>query len=135
VTVLRPPRWQRLLNAIALASPAILLLVGGLDEGGWVLPVAAVGALAVLAGAWRSHSMRVELGPEVRVVNFFRTHVVPWAEVDRFSYESGAVLRRTDSRWTAIRIFTPPPGALPFVERNCRRAVAEMERVRRRRSR
>jgi hypothetical protein len=135
VTVLRQPAWLRLLVAAIGLGCAAVLVVGGIDEGGWALLACLVGAVLVLAGTWRQDRMRVELGRDVVVVNFWRTVVLSWSEVDRFGYESGAWVRRRDMRQHEISLFSPPPGSFDFAERRCREAVRSMEAHRKRRGR
>lgn len=115
---------------------ALGLLVGGIDEGGPILPASVAGAVAVLALFWRWDRMRVELGGDaVVVVNFWRTVVVPWAEIARFGYDAGAWVEQRDGRRLGITPFSPSPGVLPVVERRNREAVSAMEQVRQRRRR
>ncbi len=116
-------------------ASAATLVVGGIDEGGWVLPVCLLGGALVLTGTWRQDRMRVELGRDVVVVSFWRTLVLPWREIDRFGYDSGAWVRRRDARQHGITVFSPPPGSFAFVDRRCRSAVASMEAIRKRRAR
>ena len=135
MTILQPPTWQRLMVGAIGVALAGGLVVGGVDDGGWILPAALVGSVLVLAGTWRNDRMRVELGREVVVVNFLRTLVLPWAEVARFGYDGEAWVRRRDGRQYGITVFSPAAGTLPFVERSCRQAVATMEAHRKRRRR
>lgn len=132
VTVLRPPTWLRGMVAVVGVCAAAFLVVGGVDDGGWVFPAALIGSVLVLAGTWRNDRLRVELGPQVVVVNFWRRHDIPWREVERFGFDGGAWVRRTDGRQHGITAFSPSPGAFSFVERRARHAVAVMERARRR---
>ncbi|TFV48949.1 hypothetical protein [Blastococcus sp. TF02A-35] len=133
MTVLRPPSWLRgAVAAIGLVSAAAVA-VGGIEEGGALLPLCLVGSVLVLVATWRNDRVRVELGREVVVVNVFRTLVLPWAEVERFVYDGGAWVLRPDGRRHAITAFSPPPGSLRSVEERCRQAVRTMEQVRRRR--
>jgi hypothetical protein len=135
VTVLRPPFWQRVVVTAVGTVLATLLVVGGMDDGGWMLPACLFGSAVTLAGTWRQDRIRVELGQGVVVVNFWRTLVLPWAEIERFGYDSGAWVRRRDRRQHAITAFSPPAGSLPFVERAARQAVQAMEDARKRRRR
>jgi hypothetical protein len=112
---------------------ATVVVVGGIDEGGWALPACLVGGFVVLAGTWRHDRMRVQLGREVVVVNFWRTVVLPWAEIERFGYDVAAWVERRDGRRQGITPFSPAPGVLPFVERRCREAVLTMEARRKQR--
>jgi hypothetical protein len=115
---------------------ALGLLVGGIDEGGLLLPASVAGAVAVLGLFWRWDRMRVELGTDaVVVVNFWRTVVLPWAEVARFGYDVAAWVERRDGRRLGITPFSPSPEFLPFVERRNREAVRAMDKVRQRRRR
>ena len=135
VTALRPPPWFRgMVSGLGVAFAA-LLVVGGIDEGGWLPPVCLLGSALVLAGTWRHDLMRVELGRDVVVVNFWRTLVLPWSEIDRFGYDGGAWIRRRDARQHEITAFSPPPGSLASAEKRCRQAVGKMEEVRERRGR
>ena len=135
MTILRPPAWQRLIIGALGVALAGGLAVGGVDDGGWILPACLAGSVLVLAGTWRNDRMRVELGRAVVVVNFFRTLVVPWSEIDRFGYDGEAWVRRRDGRQHEISVFTPPTGSLSFVERRCQDAVRTMEAHRKRRRR
>jgi hypothetical protein len=112
---------------------AAALVVGGVDEGGWLLPVCLLGAALVLAGTWRNDLMRVQLGRDVVVVNFWRTLVLPWSEIDRFGYDGAAWIRCRDARHHEITVFSPPSGSLASVARRCEQAVRTMEGIRKRR--
>ena len=134
VTQLRPPVGQRLLSAAAGIGLVAVLVVGGFAEGGWVLGVALLGAALGTAAFWRTDRLRVELAADgVVVVNFWRTVALPWQEVERFGYDSGAWVRTRAGRDHPITAFSPPPGALASVERRNQAAVRAMERVRKRR--
>ena len=112
-----------------------VLVVGGLADGGWVLAAALPGAVLVTAVFWRTDRLRVELAADgVVVVNFWRTVALPWAEVERFGYDSGAWVRTRAGQDHPITAFSPPPGALASVDRRNQAAVRAMERVRKRRS-
>ena len=132
--VLRPPPWFRVVVGAIGTVFAAVLVVGGIDEGGRLLPRCVLGSALVLAGTWRHDRMRVELGRDVVVVNFFRTLVLPWPEVGWFGYDGEAWIRRRDGRQHAITVFSPPTGALASAERRCREAVGTMEAIRRRRA-
>jgi hypothetical protein len=134
VTQLRPPVGQRVLTAAAGIALVAVLVVGGLDEGGWVLGVALLGAALAAAVFWRADRLRVELSVDVVVlVNFWRTVALPWGDVERFGYDSGAWVRTRTGRDHPITAFSAPPGALASVERRNEAAVRAMERIRKRR--
>jgi hypothetical protein len=134
VTQLRPSVTQRVLTAAAGIVLVAVLVVGGFDEGGWVLGVALLGAALGTAVFWRADRLRVDLGADVVVVvNFWHTVALPWGEVERFGYDSGAWVRTRAGRDHPITAFSPPPGALASVERRNRAAVRTMERLRKRR--
>jgi hypothetical protein len=134
VTVLRPPRWQRLVGSVAIASLAALLVAGEIEEGGWFLGVCLVGASAVVAVAVRNWLLRVVVGDELTVVNWSRTLHIPWSEVERFGYDSGLWLRRRSGRQHSIAAFAAVTGALPGVDRRGREAAVRLEAERRRRA-
>jgi hypothetical protein len=118
VFVLRPPVWQRVISAVALAATAAVLVLGGLGEGGWILPPALVGAAVMLAVTVRSWLLRVELDADSLVlVNWLRTVRLPWAEVVRCGQDAeGIWVRRHDGhqlrvsafQQSARRAFNPP---------------------------
>jgi hypothetical protein len=114
---------------------AALLVVGGVDEGGWLLPSRVLGAALVVVGTWLNDLVRVELGPDVVVVNFWRTLVLPWRDIDRFQYHGGAEVELRDQRRHTITAFSPPPGSLASAERRCQQAVRMMEEIRKHRGR
>jgi hypothetical protein len=136
VTLLRPPVGQRVLTAAAGIVLVAVLVIGGVDDGGWVFWAALLGAALVTAVFWRADRLRVELAADaVVVVNFWRTVALPWVEVERFGYDSGAWIRTRTGREHPITAFSPPPGALRAVERRNRAAVQTMERIRKGRRR
>jgi hypothetical protein len=134
VTQLRPPAGQRVLTAATGIALVAVLVLGGFDDGGWVLGAALLAAALGTAVFWHADRLRVELAADaVVVVNFWRTVALPWGEVERFGYDSGAWVRTRAGRDLPLTAFCPPPGALASVERRNRAAVRTMERVRKRR--
>jgi hypothetical protein len=122
------------LSAAAGTGLVAVLVVGGFADGGWVLAVALLGAALGTAVFWRADRLRVDLAADgVVVVNLWRTVALPWEEVERFGYDSGAWVRTRAGRDHAITAFSAPPGALASVERRNQAAVRAMERVRKRR--
>jgi len=129
VTVLRPPLWLRLLGAASFVFAAGVLVVGGLEEGGWLLVLCLIGAAAVVALTVRNWLLRVEAGQEVVIVNLFSTVRLPWAQVAYFGYDSGLWVRRRTGRQHDITAFGRALGALPSAERRGRAATAELEAI------
>jgi hypothetical protein len=131
VIILRRSPWHRLLVLFAVLLAGVVLTAGGAMAGGWLEWAAGVGGALTLPVAWRADRQRVELRPDaVVVVNSWHTLVVPWADVERFHYEAGALVVRTDRRAHRISIFTPRGLVLPVAERRCRNAVRLMEECR-----
>ena len=128
VVVLRPWLWQRLVGVVSLLFVALLIAGGGGAAGGWLEPAGGVAAGLMIPVIWRVDRQRVELRDDaVVVVNFWRTHVIPWAEVEKFAYGAGAVVLLTGGRMHRISVFAPQGLDLPFVHRQCQQAVQTME--------
>ena len=135
--MLRQPLWVRGVSTVALAGLAGVLVVGGIDEGGWLLVLCLAGASAVVAVTVRNWLLRIEAGKGVTVVNWFATLHVPWAEVERFGYDVGDGLwvRPRSGRQHSIAAFAAVTGALAGAERRGRAAAAELEAIRKKRRR
>jgi len=126
-TVLRPPLAQRLLStALCVGIGALSLLPDGSGERlplAISLPGCTLMAVLACAGA----RVRVELGPTVRITNFFRTLVISWNDIEEFDYHGGAGVVLVHGRRHRISAFSAGPRSLPFVERQCREAVRQLE--------
>ena len=134
--VFRLPLWLRLLCAVPFGWLAGGLVVGGLEEGGWLLVLCLAGASATVALTVRSWLVRVDVaGHEVTIVNLFRTLHVPWAEVTRFGYDQGLWVRRRSGRQHAISAFPGTPGQLSSATRRGEAVAQQLETIRTRRYR
>lgn len=134
--VLRPLVWQRLLGALIGLGAGLVAVGAGAAAGGWLAPAGMLGGALMLALVWRGVRQRVELRAEaVVVLNNVRTLVIPWPEVERFTYGLGAMVVRTDGRVHRMDVFTPQGMDLPFVHRQCENAVRVMEEFREERQR
>jgi hypothetical protein len=133
-TVLRPPSSQRLLTtALFLGIGALSLLP---DDSGERLPlvisVPLCAAMAVVA--WAASRLRVELGPTVRIVNFWQTRVIPWNEVLEFGFADGdAWVVLANQRRQRTTAFSPGMRGLESIRRRSGEAVHQMENRRKRR--
>jgi hypothetical protein len=97
VIVLRPPVWYRIVTLVVLIATAGVLGVGGAVEGGWVLPVAFLGAVLALAAGVRYWILRVELHLDsLVVINWLRTVRLPWTAVARCGHDFQGVWIRLD---------------------------------------
>jgi hypothetical protein len=126
--VLRPPLTQRLVVATLLAALGALLTLGGGDR----MPLAMSLPSCALIGlsAWRASRMRVELGPTVRITNFFRTLVMSWDVIEAFEYRSAeevALVVRHDGGQHRITAFSPGFRSLSSIRQNASDAVRQME--------
>ena len=132
-TVFRPPVWQRLVCSLPLLAAAVLLVIGGISDGGWTLLAAALGAVAVLGFLWRAWLLRIDLGQDITVVNLTRTIHIPWSELARFRYDGGVRVQRKDGREHGVTAFTSTSGAIRFGPDPFRQVWVDLEKARKRR--
>lgn len=133
-------QFQPSVSVRAVCSVPLLLLVallvwGGAITGGLAGWLACVGAVVVLVVIGRGWIIRVEdLGDTIRVVNWGRTVEVSWSDVERFEFDGGVGVRRTD-------LTCVPLSAFPAVSRDIfgltesrnRAALRALEATRKRR--
>ena len=134
VRVLRQPLMVRLMNVLAAAGCAVLLLLYGLAEGGALALLAVPSAALAVAGGVRAWQLRIEVADgEVRLVNWLRVVRVPWTEVERFGFDGSVWVRRRDMRQHTASAFASVTGALPSTRGPARRAAAALEDMRKKR--
>ena len=134
--VLRQPVYVRVICAATLAFLAAVLVVGGVQEDGWLRVLCLAGAVLVALAATRQWQLRVEVGDGVTVVNWLTTTRIPWAEVERFHYDGGLQVHCRDRRQHYAAAFSFVPGALPSANARGREAAVRLETIRKtRRSR
>lgn len=126
-TVLRPPLFMRLVMVLPLAFLGWMALAAGSGGDGVPLPLSATSCCLLAAAAVRQWRLGVELGPTVRINNFFRTRVLPWDQVVAFRFGDGAWVDLDGRRRLSITAFSPGMRALPYVQRQCQDAVRQME--------
>lgn len=110
-----------------------MLVVGGVQEDGWLRVLSLAGAVLVVLAASRQWHLRVEVGDGVTVVNWLTTTRIPWAEVERFGYDGGLWVRRRDMREHYAAAFSFVPGSLPSATARGRDAARRLENVRKKR--
>ncbi|MBB2948437.1 hypothetical protein FB565_008220 [Actinoplanes lutulentus] len=140
IAVFRPPLWLRVVQLILFGGLALALTGGGLEEGGWVLPLALTGSVLTLACGARLWVIRIILyADRLLLINLFRTVVLPWGEVAKAGHdEQGLWVRDRDYheyRPTALQVTSE---AFAFVQRatlaDARAAAARINRIRKKRS-
>lgn len=130
-TVLRPPLTQRLLATAAVAGMGVLSLVPDSSRERMPLAISLPWCALMAVVACAEARVRVELGPTVRITNFFRTLTISWNDIEEFDYRGGAGVALVDGRRHRISAFSASSRSLPFVERQCREAVRLLENPRR----
>ena len=109
----QPSVFVRAVCSVPLLLLVVLLIWGGATTGGLAGWLAWGGALAVLVAFGRGWIIRVEdLGDRIRVVNWMQTVEVSWSDVDRFEFDGGVGVRRTD-------LTVLPMSAFPAVSETC----------------
>ncbi|GLW35069.1 hypothetical protein Areg01_80050 [Actinoplanes regularis] len=122
---------------MALLGLSVMTAAGGVDEGGWLLPVCFAGAAVGMVGAARSLALRIEVHPdELVMVNWFRTVHLPWTRIARCGCdEDGLWVRQNDDGLIRSAPFQYPSVTFGFVRRPAETAAARLEKIRRKRRR
>jgi Bacterial PH domain len=112
-----------------------LLVWGGASSDGLVGWLAWLGALVVLVVIGRGWIIRVDdLGDSIRVVNWIRTVGVAWSDVERFEFDGGVSVRRTDLTNVPVSAFPAVSrDAFGIAERRNEAAFRALEATRKRR--
>lgn len=131
--VFRQPLYLRVICAAAPAFLGVGLVVGGVQERGWLRILCVTGAALVVLAATREWQLRVEVGDGVTIVNRLATVHIPWSEVQRFGYDGGLWVRRRDTRQHYASAFSFVPGSLPSASERGRDAAARLENIRKKR--
>lgn len=124
--------WQRVMFPVGMLALALLLIGGGVERGGWLLPVSVLVATAGMAGAYRGWALRVETQPHgIVVVNWFRVIRLWWPQIDRFGADDeGLFVRKTDGAEVRVAAFQHGSRAFAFARSPAVTAAAELERLR-----
>ncbi|GIE85857.1 hypothetical protein Are01nite_23370 [Actinoplanes regularis] len=122
---------------MAMLGLSAIAAAGGVDQGGWVLPVGFAGAAIGMVGAARSLMLRIEVSPDGLVlVNWFRTVHLPWAQITRCGCDSdGLWVQLIDGGLVVSSPFQHGSQALGFARRPAETAAARLEKIRRKRRR
>ncbi|WP_433824758.1 hypothetical protein ACQP2E_21690 [Actinoplanes sp. CA-015351] len=140
ITTFRPPLWLRVVQIILFGGLGAALTGGGIDEGGWVLPLALTGSALTLASGARLWVLRIDVyADRLVLINLFRTVVLQWREVARAGHDDQGLWVRDhdlqEYRPTALMVNSQ---SLAFVQRaalaDARKAAALIERIRKKHS-
>ena len=131
----QPSVFVRAVCSVPLLLLVALLVWGGTTSDGLAGWLAWVGAVVVLVVIGRGWVIRVEdLGDTIRVVNWMRTVEVSWSDVDRFEFDGGVGVRRTDLTSVPFSAFPAASRDIfGIAERRNRAAFRALEATRKRR--
>jgi PH (Pleckstrin Homology) domain-containing protein len=137
-TILRPAKWQRGISTIAcVAASAVATTIAVTSPHDFLLPMWIVIAVVAPVAAVRLWSLRVEVHPEkLLLVNWIRTHDLPWASVSRCTADSdGLLIHLADGAGLRASAFHHNYRAHESSRRQSRAVAVQLERARRQRHR